>query len=161
MEEPSATLEIAKLVASGALGALSALLGQWLSNRSAARRYEAEVKQRERELWAQLAVAPLGPRRMEACEEIYDRVQGAIETKRLDMNDYLALRPKLLYVPGLRPRLLSALLLLAEATRSDSKQQQEAAVEDLRQAQEALESELGLPIMESGVRSLTTRRTRK
>lgn len=153
--ESQIALEIVKVVASGAVGALSAVLAQYISAKHAEKRHATEIAQRERQMWAQFAT-PMASRRIDAYENIYDTIQTVVETGEISMSDYVALRKRLIYLePAIRDPLLLELGRAIAATRSNDQSTISDSQSRLRDIQAHLESSLGLRTLEDGIRKLS------
>ena len=151
MTDPSITIELLKVLGSGAVGAFAAILGQRIAAKHAERRHELEIQQRERQMWAQF-VAPIAGRRIDAYESIYDTIQTAIETSEIPMSDYLSLRKRLLYLPEpARQQIVTALTTLLSARRDQDPTRKDSAITNLKQAQRSLEDSLGVKRLEEGL----------
>lgn len=154
MAEPTVLIEIIKVVASGAVGAFSAILGQHIAARHAERRHALEMQQRERQMWAQF-VSPVAARRIDAYEAIYDTVQTAIETGEIPMSDYINLRKRLMYLPSnLRDRTVTALSMVLAEKRANNSQGVTEANALLKEIQTDLECALGLKSLEDGLQQI-------
>jgi len=152
--DTTALLEILKVVAAGSVGALSAILAQYLSNKSAERRHQRELEQRATEMWS-VFLSPIAARRIQAYEDCYDTIQEAIETSRLNMNDYLKVRRVSVYLPSsIRSSLMQSLSSLLNATRAGQQPEAMQAINRLKEVQNQLQTELGATTISEKLKSL-------
>jgi hypothetical protein len=134
---------------SGGIGATAALLGVYLSNKSAELRHRLDIRQREQEIWTSF-VLPVATLRANACEETYDLLQDAIEVSSLSEEKYLRIRRLLIYLPeGLQGEITRALTAIIIAKREKDLDTIKGAAEQLRRAKSELRKLLGLEAIEA------------
>ncbi len=82
----------------------------------------------------------------------HDLLQKAIEEKSLQIDDYLALRKSLVYLPSdLRQGVLNSLRSLIKTVESDTPQ---SVVEEMKQIQKAIEDTLGISHIDQAIKEL-------
>jgi hypothetical protein len=142
-------LEIAELLVAGGIGAVSAIAAQYLGNRSAERRHKRDLGQRDTQMWLQF-MTPISGKRVEAAEDIWDIVQQAIDTKKLDLNEYEIVRKQSLYLPGsLSTSLMRHLSDLLRAVRSGDNALADTAVTQLKRLQTQIRETVKLTSLET------------
>jgi hypothetical protein len=140
-----------QVLASGAIGAGGALLGQHLANRSARSRQSIELQHRREEMWTSF-ILPAANARWSAVEEIYDILQEAIERRGMTRQQYERSRRRLMYVPDvLRLRTVKA---LTELIRARNDLEVDTSIEKLRNCQGELRKTIGLQSIEFFVSTL-------
>ena len=155
--DQGSSTELLRILASGLVGALSAIVAQTVANVFASARHRKELALKERQLILHF-LSPLSERRLLAFETIYDRIQVAIEESSMTLRDYQQIRPMLLYLPGeLRDSFLDAMAELLGATRESSETRKAIAVENLKALQIDLERELGIDLVNRGISDIEPR----
>lgn len=144
-------MEFWKIVISGLLGAITVTLGHIVSNYFTNKRHAAELQLRRRAETLSF-LTPLATRRIESLEMAHDLLQKAIEEKSLQIDDYLALRKSLVYLPSdLRQGVLNSLRSLIKTVESDTPQ---SVVEEMKQIQKAIEDTLGISHIDQAIKEL-------
>lgn len=129
------------------IGAFAVLLGHLLTWMTGRERLRSELAQRDREALLRYA-EPLRDRRIDALVRFHELLQDILETGRVSIADYRAVRPHFAYVPdGLREQLVACLTMVSKELGSLSVERRA----ELLALQGAIRTRLQPPVPPQGV----------